>query len=233
MFAWQTVTFLPRILKGVGGEGNFFWPPLNLTGTRYSQARSVKHQFLCLHLQCCNIKRVAQLHAIQYLTTTLHTPSHAPWNRGIEYCKLYIQHAILKLYSSASEHDHRLEVQRWMAVVELRWLGNEVAAGNVKVVCLSVPSRHALIIETLKTVFLFQVGSFLHTRGPSSWQTNNKEFWEQHMTSSVIEILSSVHRSPQTFRSSLYIVHKINPEYGKSYHFASIFVSTTASADFD
>jgi hypothetical protein len=80
--------------------------------------------------------------------------------RDIEYCKLYVEHAILKLYASAREHDHGLEVQRWMAVVESWWLRYDVAAGNVKVVCLSVRSEHALIIKTLKTVFLFHVGSF-------------------------------------------------------------------------
>jgi hypothetical protein len=29
MFAGQIVTYLPRVSKGVGGEGNLFWPPLN------------------------------------------------------------------------------------------------------------------------------------------------------------------------------------------------------------
>jgi hypothetical protein len=36
MFAGQTVTFLPRVSKGVGEEGNLFWLPLNWTGTRHS-----------------------------------------------------------------------------------------------------------------------------------------------------------------------------------------------------
>jgi hypothetical protein len=35
MFAGQIVTFLPHVSKGVGGEGNLFWCPLNLTGTRH------------------------------------------------------------------------------------------------------------------------------------------------------------------------------------------------------
>jgi hypothetical protein len=35
MFVGQTVTFLPRASQVVGGEGNLFWPPLNLTWTKY------------------------------------------------------------------------------------------------------------------------------------------------------------------------------------------------------
>jgi hypothetical protein len=36
MFAGQTVTFLPCVSKGVGGEENLFSPPIILSGTGYS-----------------------------------------------------------------------------------------------------------------------------------------------------------------------------------------------------
>jgi hypothetical protein len=61
MFAGQTVTFLPSVSKGGGGEGNLFWWPFNLTGTRHSTLSNVSECVcVCVYIYiyiyiCCAV----------------------------------------------------------------------------------------------------------------------------------------------------------------------------------
>jgi hypothetical protein len=49
MFAGQTVTFLPRVSKGAGGEEKLFLRPIIILGTTYDVISYYEQLFMCSH----------------------------------------------------------------------------------------------------------------------------------------------------------------------------------------
>jgi hypothetical protein len=81
MFAGQTVTFLPRVSNGGGGEENLYWPPTILSGTLYSNGSSVG--WFVTPSPIPSLKNVNRhhspslsclYHTLQFMTSCAHRP---------------------------------------------------------------------------------------------------------------------------------------------------------------